>query len=409
MKTTAEKSENLILEGIRVLDFTQYLAGPTVTRLMAEMGAEIIKIEHAPTGDPSRGLPFMKNGRSGYFVQQNRGKRSVCLDLSRPESGEILRGLVQASDVLVENYGPGVMARRGLDYAGASALNPRLIMASISAFGRTGPLSHRTGYDWIAQAYAGFMHVTGPRGGKPHPVGVGMADVGSGVHAFSAIGYALFHRERTGRGQYLDISMVDALFHMHEVNVQSISLGNGWKPDRVGSNHELVAPIGVFKGPQGYIVIMALQLQWPNLCQAMDRPDLEHDPRFAEAGPRARNQDALNPQIEAWLGTFDTDATALAKLEAHRVPCAPVLSPFDAPQHPYFQERGTLRAVQDPFLGEFMMPGFPLKFSEQPELLELVAPTLGEHNSQVLRETLGYSDARIAELANAGVLVEGDR
>lgn len=236
-----------------------------------------------------------------------------------------------------------------------------------------------------------------------------MADVGSGVHAFSAIGYALFHRERTGRGQYLDISMVDSLFHMHEVNVQAISLGNGWQPGRMGSNHDLVAPIGVFKGPEGYLVIMALQLQWPNLCQAMNRPDLEHDPRFSQPGPRAANQDALNPQIEAWLATFESDAAALARLEEFRVPCAPVISPFDAPQHPYFEARGTLRTVQDPFLGDFVMPGFPLKFSEQPEVPTLVAPLLGEHNSQVLGDVLGYPPARLAALAAAGVTHQGDR
>ncbi len=282
-------------------------------------------------------------------------------------------------------------------------------MASISAFGRTGPLAHRTGYDWIAQAYAGFMHVTGPRDGKPHPVGVGMADVGSGVHAFSAIGFALFHRERTGRGQYLDISMVDSLFHMHELNVQSISLGDGWKPGRVGSNHELVAPIGVFKGPEGYLVIMALQLQWPNLCKAMNRPDLEHDPRFSESGPRAKNQDELNPLIEAWLTTFSSDAEALACLEEYRVPSAPVISPYDATKYEYFEKRGTLRTVQDPILGDFMMPGFPLRFSEQPEIPELTAPLLGEHNQRVLGEVLGYSSARIEALAGSGVLIKGDR
>lgn len=399
----------MILEGIRVLDFTQYLAGPTVTRLMAEMGAEIIKIEHAPSGDPSRGLPFIKNGRSGYFVQQNRGKQSVCLDLSKPESKEILFDLVKKVDVMVENYGPGVMERRGLDYAAASKLNPRLVMASVSAFGRVSPLSHRTGYDWIAQAYAGFMHVTGPRDGKPHPVGVGMADVSSGVHAFSAIGYALFHRERTGRGQYLDISMVDTLFHMHEVNVQSISLGDGWKPGRVGSNHELVAPIGVFKGPEGYIVIMALQLQWPNLCKAMERPDLEHDARFSQPAPRAKNQDELNPLIETWLGTFASDAAALARLEEYRVPCSPVLSPADAPKHEYFEKRGALRTVHDPILGDFMIPGFPLRFSEQPEFADLTAPLLGEHNGRVLDEVLGYSSTRIDDLKRGGVLIQGDR
>lgn len=399
----------MILDGIRVLDFTQYLAGPTVTRLMAEMGAEIIKVEHAPAGDPSRGLPFLKDGRSGYFVQQNRGKKSLCLDLTQPASRQILHDLVGKVDVMVENYGPGVMEKRGLDYAAASRLNPRLIMASVSAFGRVSPLSHRTGYDWIAQAYAGFMHVTGPRDGRPHPVGVGMADVGSGVHAFSAIGYALFHRERTGRGQYLDISMVDALFHMHEVNVQSISLGNGWKPGRVGSTHELVAPIGVYKGPENYLVIMALQLQWPNLCKAMNRPDLEHDPRFAQPGPRAKHQDELNPQIEAWLATFASDAEALARLEEHRVPCAPVISPYDAPKHEYFVQRGTLRTVQDPILGDFVIPGFPLRFSEQPELPDLRAPLLGEHNAAILEGLLGYAPERVADLTAAGVLVHGDR
>ncbi|MGH8595983.1 MAG: CaiB/BaiF CoA transferase family protein [Gammaproteobacteria bacterium] len=399
----------MILSGIRVLDFTQYLAGPATTRLMAEMGAEIIKIEHAPHGDPSRTLPFIKNGRSGYFVQQNRGKQSVCLDLGKPETKEILFDLVKHVDVLVENYGPGVMERRGLDYASVAKLNPRVVMASISCFGRVSPLAHRTGYDWIAQAYAGFMHVTGPRDGKPHPVGVGMADVSAGVHAFSAIGYALFHRERTGRGQYLDLSMVDALFHMHEINVQAISLGNGWLPGRVGSNHELVAPIGVFKGPVGYIVIMALQLQWPNLCKAMARPDLEHDPRFAQPAPRAKHQDELNPMIEAWLATFESDEAALARLEEYRVPSAPVISPADAPKYEYFEKRGALRTVQDPILGDFVIPGFPLRFSEQPEFPDLRAPLLGEHNRHVLGDVLGYSSARIDEFADAGILVQGDR
>ncbi|MGE3773259.1 MAG: CaiB/BaiF CoA transferase family protein, partial [Gammaproteobacteria bacterium] len=193
-----------ILDGIRVLDFTQYLAGPTVTRLMAEMGAEIIKIETAPGGDPSRLLPAIRDGRSGYFVQQNRGKQSLCLDLRRPEAQEIVRALVGKVDVVVENFGPGVMEKRGLAYKDLAPLNPRLVMASISAYGRESPLSHKTGYDWVAQAFAGIMHMTGPADGPPMPAGGGIADVSSGVHAFSASGYALFHRERTGQGQRRD-------------------------------------------------------------------------------------------------------------------------------------------------------------------------------------------------------------
>ncbi|MCB1940201.1 MAG: CoA transferase, partial [Rhodocyclaceae bacterium] len=201
----------MILDGIRVLDFTQYLAGPTVTRLMTDMGAEVIKVERAPDGDPSRGLPAVKNGRSAYFVQQNLGKRSLCLDLRHPDTDAIVRDLVPRVDVVVENFGPGVMEKRGWDYESLKALNPKLVMASISAFGRQSPLSHKTGFDWIAQAFAGVMAVTGPRGGAPHPVGMGIADVSAGVHAFSAIGYALFHRERHGRGQWIDISMIDCL------------------------------------------------------------------------------------------------------------------------------------------------------------------------------------------------------
>lgn len=400
----------MILSGIRVLDFTQYLAGPTVTRLMAELGAEIIKVELAPTGDPSRLLPFIKNGRSGYYIQQNRGKQSLCVDWTKPEGLALLKELVPKVDVVVENSGPGVMEKRGLDYAAIAMLNPRLVMASISAFGRESPLAHKTGYDWIAQAYAGLLHMTGPKDGPPFPVGLAIADNNAGVHAFSAIGYALFHRERTGAGQYLDISMIDSLFHMHEINVQGLSLGpEGWQPNRFGNHHELLCPLGVFKGPTGYIVIMALQPQWKNMCAAMSRPDLETDPRYADSPSRAKNQVELIALIEAWLATFPTNEDAIARLEECRVPCTLVLNPAQAETQPYYRERGTLRVIHDPIVGEVKIPGFPLRFSAQRELPDLVAPTLGQHNARVLGEVLGYSSARIAALETAGVLAKGDR
>ncbi len=394
-----------ILDGIRVLDFTQYLAGPTVTRLMAEMGAEIIKIELAPGGDPSRMLPIAEDGRSGYFIQHNRGKLSLCLDLSQPDAGAIVRELVGKVDVVVENYGPGVMEKRGLAYADLKAMNPAVIMASISAYGRESPLSHKTGYDWAAQAFAGIMHMTGEPDGPPMPIGIGMADVGSGVHAFSAIGYALFHRSRTGRGQWLDISMVDAMFHMHDISLQGNTLTKGaFKPKRMGAHHELIAPFGVFKGPSGHLVILALQPQWKNVCAALGRPELEHDTRYAVSVERAKNRVELIALIEEWLTRFADNDAAIAHLEQHRVPCALVMDPVAALTHPYFLERGAVRFIDDPVMGQLAIPGFPLRFSEQPELPDLVAPTLGQHNAKVLAEVLGYSGERIAALASAGVI-----
>jgi len=395
----------LMLADCRVLDFTQYLAGPTVTRLMAEMGAKIIKIEQAPMGDPSRLLPFVKNGRSGYFVQQNRGKKSLCLDFGKPQAIDLLQSLVKSVDVVVENYGPGVMEKRGLDYDSLKKINPKLIMASISAFGRKSPLSHRVGYDLIAQAFSGIMHMTGEPDGPPQFVGLGIADVGSGVHAFAALGYALYYREKTGVGQHIDLAMVDALYHMHEVNVQVHSLSDGqYVPVRGGSHHPLVCPCGTFKGPQGWIVILALDRQWPSVVQAMGKPELLQDPRFATGADRGKHQKELIPMIEAWLQSFPTDEAALQALEERRIPSAPVMAVADTITHPYFTTRNMVRTVPDPLLGELTIPGFPLKYSAFPEPLELRAPLLGEHNGEVLAEYLDYTPAQVADLQRKGIL-----
>jgi crotonobetainyl-CoA:carnitine CoA-transferase CaiB-like acyl-CoA transferase len=394
-----------MLAGIKVLDFSQYLAGPTVTRLMAEMGADIIKVEQSPMGDPSRMLPAIKNGRSGYFVQQNRGKKSLCLDFSKPESIELLKSLIPKVDVVLENFGPGVMEKRGLDYPSLKKLNPRIILTSISAFGKTGPLKHKVGYDFIAQGFAGIMHMTGAPDGPPMPVGLGIADVSSGVHAFSAIGYALFYRERTGIGQHIDISMVDSLYHMHEVNLQINSITNGeFVPHRFGAHHPLICPVGVFKGPQGYIVLLVLDRQWPALTRAMGRTDLENDPRFSSGPDRGKNQVELIAIIEHWMAAQGTDEAVLKVFEEFRIPSAPVMSIIDTLAHPYFKARNMVRKIKDPLLGEVTIPGFPLKFSEFPELLDLVAPMLGQHGAEVLKENLGLSDAQIKGLTDAGVL-----
>jgi len=400
----------LQLEGIRVLDFTQYLAGPTVGRLMAELGAEIIKVEIAPGGDPSRGLPIADDGRSGYFIQQNRGKKSLAIDLKKPGADEILHELIKNVDVVVENFGPGVMEKKGLAWPDIKAINPQVIMASISAYGRESPLSHKTGYDWVAQAFSGIMHMNGHREGPPLPVGIGIADVSSGVHAFSAIGYALFNRSRTGVGQWLDISMVDAMFHMHDVSLQGYTLSKGkFRPHRQGAHHELIAPFGVFKGPSGYICILSLQPQWKNVCAAIGRPELENDPRYADSPGRGERQEELIEIIEQWMTGFNDNDEVLDHLEQYRVPASPVMDPAEAIDHPYFRERGMVREITDPVMGDLVVPGFPLRFSAQPERLDLVAPTLGQHNAEVLGDILGYDAERIDALTADGVLVSRDR
>jgi crotonobetainyl-CoA:carnitine CoA-transferase CaiB-like acyl-CoA transferase len=317
----------------------------------------------------------------------------------------LLKSIAAKVDVVVENYGPGVMEKRGLDYASLKKINPRIIMASISAFGKTGPYAHKVGYDLIAQAFSGIMHMTGEPDGPPMFVALGIADQGSGVHAFSAIGYALYYREKTGVGQHIDISMVDALFHMHEVNVQAYGLTDGaFVPKRMGSHHALVSPCGAFKGPQGYIVILVLDRQWPAMAKAMGRPDLIDDPRFATGADRGKNQQELIAIIEAWMKAQGTDEAVLKILEEYRVPAAPVMAVVDALDHPYFKARNMVRRVSDPIIGELTIPGFPLKFSEFPELPSIQAPLLGEHGAEVLKKYLGVSEARVAELKSNGVL-----
>jgi crotonobetainyl-CoA:carnitine CoA-transferase CaiB-like acyl-CoA transferase len=204
-----------ILDGYKVLDFTRYVAGPTCTLMMAEMGAEVIKVEFAPTGDPTRAVPIVKDGRSAYFVQHNRGKQSLCIDLKASAGIAIIKELLPKIDVLVENFAPGVMTRLGLGYDVVNAINPRVVMCSISGFGQTGPLSHQTGYDGCGQAISGFTSMCGEPGEAPYAPMVAFGDVSTGAHAMGAIGYALLHRERTGKGQLLDISLLDTYFHYH--------------------------------------------------------------------------------------------------------------------------------------------------------------------------------------------------
>ncbi len=396
-----------VLEGILVVDMTQYLAGPTVTRLLAEQGADVVKIEQPPHGDPARTYAIHKDGRSGYHVQQNRGKRSLCVDFDTAAGREVLDRLLAKADVLVENYGPGVLERRGFGWSELHAKFPNLIMASVSGYGRDSAYKDKPAFDMIAQAMSGIMHMTGAPDGPPMPVGASIGDVGAGVHAAAGIGIALFHRERSGESQHIDISMVDALFHMHEISVQGPALtGMRWQPTRSGHQSKINSPMGVFKSPEGWIAVHVMQGQWARFCEAIGRADLEHDERFADLLGRQKNRHELNDLIADWMATFDTNAEVLDRLDHARIPSAPVLAPYEAVGHPYFESRRAIRHVPDPVLGEVAVPGNPIRLSAQPEL-DLVAAALGEHNDEVLAE-LGYEAADIEALSQAGVLVSKD-
>ena len=392
------------LEGVTVLDFSQYLAGPSCTRLLTELGADVIKVEIPPHGDPQRGGMPRRNKRAGAYIQQNRGKRSIGLDVTKPEGVAVVKDLVPHVDIVIENYSAGVMERRGLGYEALSAINPRLIMASISGFGQTGPLAHKTAFDFIAQAYSGLMHMTGDPEGPPTFTGIALGDCNAGFHAFAGLGYALYRRDRTGKGTHLDISMVEALFHMQETAVHAASMDDDYVARREGRHYGPLSPAGVFRGPQGWIVVLCTQGQIAGLWDAMGRPEFGDDPRFATHKSRLEHRDALTVEVEDWMQTFATDADLLEVLEANRVPCSPVVDPTDAADLPFFRERGAIRQVDDPLTGPIDVPGFPIHFSDAPPDLDLVTHALGEDNEAVLGGLLGYDDERIARLAAEGII-----
>ncbi len=395
-----------VLDGYKVLDFTQVVAGPTATLMMAEMGAEVIKVELTPAGDPARLGPFRIGERSGYFVQHNRGKKDLCIDAKHPEGLAILKDLVAKVDVLVQNYAPGVIQRLGLDYDTVKKINQKIVMCSMSAFGQSGPLAQEPGFDYLGAAYAGITSMGGEAGGAPYFSMIAIGDVSTGVHAMGAICAALLYRERTGRGQHLDISLLDTYFHYHESGVEAHSLSKGkLKPTRSGLHSWYAVPAGVFKGKERYILIIApLEQHWVKLCTAMGQPGLARDPRFTNNDERLKNLPQLVSIIEGWIQSMPSDDAAVEAMREQRVPMAPILSVEEAVRHPHLRERGTVRTVHDRILGDFDVPGFALRFSDFPQRLTLEAPLLGEHNEEILTRVLGYSAGRVRELEGKGVL-----
>src|SRR6516164_3056856 len=399
-----------LLDGYKVLDFTHFIAGPTATRLMAGMGAEVVKVELAPKGDQAREIQFIRNKRSAYFIQQNRGKQSLCLDMKKPAAVELIKQLILKFDVMVENFAPGIIGSMGLDYQTVSAINPRIIMCSISALGQTGPLAFDPGFDFIGQAYAGITSLIGEEEGPPYMPMVAIGDVSTGVHAMGSIACALLYREKTGEGQYIDISLLDSYFHCQTVGVELYSASGGrHELKRSGLHHPFFAPAGIFKGRKWHIIILAASNEhWARVCEAMTRPELVSDPRYADTAARGRHRDELIKLIEDWLRSMPDDQTSIDALRARRVPVAPILSVSEAMRHPHLIERGTVRTINDRILGEFQIPGFPLRFSKFPDESELDAPYLGEHNEVVLTKYLGYSHGEVKRLTEEGLLHIGN-
>lgn len=404
-----------MLEGYRVLDFTQFVAGPTCSRLLAEMGAEVIKLELAPDGDRVRGgglrsvkPEFKESTHSTYYQQHNHSKLSFAIDLKQLGARDLVMSMLPKIDVVVENFAPGVIKRLGFSYEDVKKINPKIIMCSISMAGQTGPLSDKAGYDYIGQAYAGITDGIGELDRAPSVTTMAIGDVSTGVAAAMAVGFALVHRERTGEGQYLDASLLDTYFHMHEATVPQVALrGDKYKPTRNGAQHPGGGPTGIYhyRGDQYVYLCVPTAHQWVQFCRAMGTPELATDPRFKSARGRRDNNAELQKIIEDWLASQPTRAAAIATLDKERVPCAPVLTVNEAVNHPHLNERKTVRWIEDPQLGKIAIPAVPVKFSAWPDRVELRSARLGEDNERILHELTNLSDEQIRKLYSDGVLV----
>ena len=393
-----------ILEGFTVVDFTHVLAGPHCTKIMAEYGAEVIKIEPLG-GEMVRLFPSHKEGRSAHFVQHNVGKKTMAIDISCQAGQDICYELIKQADVVVENFAPGVMKRHKLDWETLQKINPELIMCSISCFGQDGPLAHLPGFDYIGQSYSGTLDLNGEAGRTPVFGEYAFGDLSTGAHAYGAIVSALLHRTRGGKGQYIDISLMEVLFSYHEMNVQLYDTTDGeFIAERAGAMHYMLAPIGIYKCKDRYVFIIGLNHSWDSLMKIIGREDFLTDPRFTDLNTRAVHGDELTKAIESWLDAIGDVDKAIALLEEKRIPCAPILTIPEVMALPHTKERGLVRTVSDPVFGEVRIPRTPFRFSEFPDTPDMQAGTLGQFNHEILRERLGYTSQQIADLETKGTI-----
>lgn len=395
----------LPLAGYRVLDLSRILAGPYCTMILGDQGAEIMKVERPGSGDDTRtwGPPF-SGGESAYYLCCNRNKKSIVIDLKNPAGVELVRDLARVSDVLVENFTPGLTKQFGLDYESVRTINPRLVYASITAYGQDGPYCDRPGYDMVLSAVGGLMYITGEQNGDPCKVGVAITDVLTGVYAAGAITSALLWRERSGKGQHLDISLLDVQVS-GLANIASNYLVADKEAQRWGTAHESIIPYQVFHTKDRPIAIaVANQKLWINFCKVMGKEDWSNDARFESNPKRVQNRKILLPLIHELFAQKTCDEW-MELLVGASIPCGPVNNMQHLFADPQVKHRDMIAEVPHPTIGTLRLTGIPIKYSETPGLIRRPPPLLGEHTDELLIEVLGLSSDQIDELKAQGAIV----
>ncbi|MCL6452629.1 MAG: CoA transferase [Alicyclobacillus sp.] len=393
-----------ILSGIRVLDLSRILSGPYITMSLGDMGADVVKVEEPGRGDDTRhwGPPFIGQD-STYFLAINRNKRSIAVNLKDPEGQRIVYDLARHADVVVENFRASTRDRLGLDYPTLRQVNPRLVVLHISAFGETGPYADKPGYDLLAQASGGLMSLTGEPDGPPVKAGFAMADLGAAMFGLTGILAALFHRERTGEGQYLTTSLYETQLAFH-INWAGNYFATGETPRAMGSAHPNLAPYQAYRAADGHLVIACgNDALWQRLCDAFGRPEWKSDPRYVTNAARVQHRLELEHDLEAQLSTQPV-AHWVAALEDVGVPAGPILNLADIyGGHPQTEALGMVQTVDHPVAGPLQQVAFPVHFAATPARMTLPPPLVGEHTDAILRE-LGRTDEEIAQLRDHGVV-----
>ena len=393
------------LEAIKVLDLTRVVAGPYCTMILGDMGADVIKVEHPKNGDDSRGFaPPYQGDQAAYYLSVNRNKRSLTLDLKSPKGQDILWQLIEGSDVLVENFRPGVMARLGFRYEDVARRNKGIVYCSISGFGQTGPQRDRPGYDVIVQAESGIMDLTGPADGAPHKVGTSIADLVTGQTAVNGILASLLVKNTTGQGQFIDISMLEATSALLTFNA-SIYFATGEAPKRRGNGHATIVPYEAFEtSDKAWVNLgVANDSLWKRFCTLVGRDDLQNDPRFALAPGRVANRDVLVPIVAELMRSRPRD-TWIRELEAAGIPAAAIRTVAEVCESDVLRARDMIAEMTHATAGPVKGIKSPLHMSGSPLDRYVAPPILGEHSDEILRERCGFGDEEIATLRRESVI-----
>lgn len=393
-----------LFDGVRVLDLSRMLAGPYGSMLLADMGAEVIKIEEPGGGDPMRtmGPPFLPDGESAYFLAVNRNKKSLAVDLTKPAGREVFLDLAAQADVVWENFRPGVMERLGLGYAALSMANPRLVICSISAYGQDGPYRDWPAFDLALQAMGGAMSITGDDASRPVRMGLPMGDLAGGLFGAFSVAGALLRRARTGQGAHIDLSLLDCQVSLLSYLAQYFWT-DGVVPRPMGSAHTSVVPYGAVGTRDGHVVIAVFERFWPGFCRAAGHAEWTADPRFASNADRVANRAALISAIETVFTTRGTDEW-LARLQAEGVPAAPIQTVDRVLSDPQVHHRGMVVALEHERLGRIPTLGTPIKVAGAPAFTVTPPPRLGQHTDELLATLLKYPDGRIDALRRQGVV-----